>query len=129
MYTAILAFAGAASAAAIAPRQAAASKCCFGISVSGGVANGGLGQFTDGQNRVGPGYGGAEYCYYAADQSIVDASGRGCVISGPTSQYQCDAGVTAATAASGITIAANSSIEHNGNASKFLVLGISKQLC
>jgi len=122
MYTAILAFAGAASAAAIVPRQAVASNCCFNINVSGGVASGSLGQFKDGQNRVGPGYGGTEYCYNAGTMSIVDSTGRGCVVSAPTSQYQCDAGVTAATAASGISIAANGSIEHGGNAGKSIRL-------
>jgi len=49
-----LAFGVAASAAAI--KRQAASDCCFGIAATG-FQSGSLGELSDGQVRVGPGYG------------------------------------------------------------------------
>jgi hypothetical protein len=86
-FGATLAFAGAASAVAIQARAAPEAQCCFGINVDGAVS-GSVGQLGDGQNRVGSGFGGAQFCYYPSTTSIVDASLRGCIATGPTSQYQ-----------------------------------------
>lgn len=65
-------------------------KCCFEIEASGGKS-GLLGQIYDGQNRIGEqGLPPATYCLN--NGALTDASGRGCVITGPTDQFQCDAG-------------------------------------
>ncbi|KAG9534398.1 hypothetical protein KCU77_g23936, partial [Aureobasidium melanogenum] len=88
------------------------SSCCFGINVSGdGVQGGSLGQLSDGQNRFGPNQSGATYCIN--DGKITDKSGRGCILTGPTTQFQCDSG---ASPTGGFSIAPSGQIEHNGDA-------------
>ncbi|KAJ5514344.1 hypothetical protein N7463_003896 [Penicillium fimorum] len=69
-------------------------SCCFHLTSSGGAA-GTLGQLGDGQNRIGdnslqP----AQYCI-DSDGGITDSSGRGCILTPPTTQLQCDEGVPA----------------------------------
>lgn len=84
------------------------APCCFGISASGAVT-GTLGQLDDGQNRVNGPLSPAEYCI--SDSSITDASGRGCILTPPTSQFQCDTG---ATPTSGFSIGCDGTIAYNG---------------
>ncbi|KAJ5960187.1 uncharacterized protein N7479_007337 [Penicillium vulpinum] len=67
-------------------------SCCFHLTSSGG-ASGQLGQLGDGQNRIGdntlqP----AQYCIDSSG-SITDSKGRGCILTPPTTQLQCDEGV------------------------------------
>lgn len=63
--------------------------CCFHLYTHGGV-DGSIGQISDGQNRVGGGYPPAEYCFRG--DGIYDAKGRGCILTPPTGQWQCDEG-------------------------------------
>jgi hypothetical protein len=104
-----LALASAASARVLHTRQ---SSCCFGINVSGdGVEGGSLGQLDDGQNRFGPNQSGATFCI--DDGKITDKNGRGCILTGPTTQFQCDEG---ASPTGGFSIASSGQIEHDGDA-------------
>jgi len=104
-----LALASAASARVLHTRQ---SSCCFGINVSGdGVQGGSLGQLSDGQNRFGPNQSGATYCI--DDGKITDKNGRGCILTGPTTQFQCDQG---ASPTGGFSVASSGQIEHDGDA-------------
>jgi hypothetical protein len=104
-----LALASAASARVLHTRQ---SSCCFGINVSGdGVDGGSLGQLDDGQNRFGPNQSGATYCI--DDGKITDKNGRGCILTGPTTQFQCDQG---ASPTGGFSVASSGQIEHDGDA-------------
>ncbi|TIA36457.1 hypothetical protein D6C78_05415 [Aureobasidium pullulans] len=103
-----LALASVASARVLHTRQ---SSCCFGINVSGdGVEGGSLGQISDGQNRFGPGQSGASYCIN--NGQIIDKKGRGCVITGPTDQFQCDQG---ASPTEGFSITSSGQVEFNGD--------------
>ncbi|CAD0014491.1 unnamed protein product [Aureobasidium pullulans] len=103
-----LALASVASARVLQTRQ---SSCCFGINVSGdGVEGGSLGQISDGQNRFGPGQSGASYCIN--NGQITDKNGRGCVITGPTDQFQCDQG---ASPTEGFSITSSGQVEFNGD--------------
>ncbi|THW74983.1 hypothetical protein D6D19_04377 [Aureobasidium pullulans] len=103
-----LALASVASARVLHTRQ---SSCCFGINVSGdGVEGGSLGQISDGQNRFGPGQSGASYCIN--NGQITDKNGRGCVITGPTDQFQCDQG---ASPTEGFSITSSGQVEFNGD--------------
>ncbi|KEQ80536.1 hypothetical protein M438DRAFT_281317 [Aureobasidium pullulans EXF-150] len=103
-----LALASVASARVLHTRQ---SSCCFGINVSGdGVEGGSLGQISDGQNRFGPGQSGASYCIN--NGQITDKKGRGCVITGPTDQFQCDQG---ASPTEGFSITSSGQVEFNGD--------------
>lgn len=104
-----LALASVASARVLHTRQ---SSCCFGINVSGdGVQGGSLGQLSDGQNRFGPNQSGATYCIN--DGKITDKSGRGCIITSPETQFQCDQG---ASPTGGFSIAPSGQIAHSGDA-------------
>ncbi|KAL1964604.1 hypothetical protein VTN77DRAFT_6778 [Rasamsonia byssochlamydoides] len=79
----------AAGANALVAREA---TCCFGLTASGG-ASGTIGQLGDGQNRIGGGLPPAQYCI-DSNGGIKDSSGRGCILTPPTSQFQCDLGAT-----------------------------------
>ncbi|KAF2722486.1 hypothetical protein K431DRAFT_211176, partial [Polychaeton citri CBS 116435] len=93
------------SAAALLPRD----RCCFQLTASGGVS-GSVGQLNDGQNRVGGGYSPATYCINGG--SIIDNNDRGCILTPPTTQFQCDQG---ATPTSGFTISSSGQIQYNGS--------------
>ncbi|KAL4745785.1 ubiquitin 3 binding protein But2 C-terminal domain-containing protein [Aspergillus terricola var. indicus] len=86
----------AAFAAFVASAQALVSRdtsCCFHLTASGG-ASGPVGQLEDGQNRVGGDSGSlpeGQFCINT-DGSITDGSGRGCILTPPTTQFQCDSG-------------------------------------
>lgn len=102
-----VAFATAASAAVL-PRD----QCCFQIYASGGVS-GLLGQLSDGQNRINGSYAPESYCY--SNGGIIDAHGRGCVVTytnDATHQFQCDEGRPPTY---GFAIASNGSILYQGN--------------
>ncbi len=104
---------GLTSAGVLQTRQSA--SCAFGISVSGGVT-GSLGQLADGQNRVGPGQSGAQYSMSCSGNGgSITQPGRGCILTPPTTQFQCDSG---AVPTPGFTITSSGSIEYNGS-SKF----------
>ncbi|KAL4744018.1 ubiquitin 3 binding protein But2 C-terminal domain-containing protein [Aspergillus similis] len=69
------------------------TSCCFHLTASGG-ASGPVGQLGDGQNRVGGDSGSlpeGQFCINS-DGSITDGSGRGCILTPPTTQFQCDLG-------------------------------------
>lgn len=66
-------------------------QCCFQLTASGG-ASGSVGQIVDGQVRIGDGSPPATFCIN--NGAITDGSGRGCILTGPTLQWQCDAGAT-----------------------------------
>ncbi|KAF4636356.1 hypothetical protein G7Y89_g1720 [Cudoniella acicularis] len=84
------------------------APCCFHLSASGAVT-GTLGQLDDGQNRVNGPLAPAEYCI--SGTSITDANGRGCILTPPTSQFQCDVG---ATPTSGFTVGCDGTLSYIG---------------
>ena len=104
-----LGFALGASAAVLTPRD----QCCFGLTASGGVS-GTVGQLSDGQNRIAQTSGLAnqagEYCL--SNGIITDSNGRGCILTPPTTQFQCDAG---ATGTSGFSVSSNGELAYNGS--------------
>ncbi|KAI7469061.1 hypothetical protein KC351_g13314 [Hortaea werneckii] len=93
---------------AVLPRQ---QGCCFSLTASGGQS-GTLWQLSDGQNRIGGGGGDdAQYCI-SSDGTITDGSGRGCILTPPTTQFQCDTG---ATPDSGFSVSSNGQLQHDGD--------------
>lgn len=103
-----LGFAFGASAALI-PRD----QCCFSLTASGGLS-GVVGQLSDGQNRIDQTAGLAntagQYCIN--NGAITDGNGRGCILTPPTTQFQCDSG---ATPTSGFSVDSNGELTYNGN--------------
>ncbi|KAF2165697.1 hypothetical protein M409DRAFT_23987 [Zasmidium cellare ATCC 36951] len=91
--------------AAILPRD----QCCFQITASGGKS-GTVGQLSDGQNRIGGSHPAGTYCLN--NGGLTDSQGRGCILTPPTTQFQCDQGATPTT---GFSIGPNGQIEHNGS--------------
>jgi hypothetical protein len=65
--------------------------CTFTL-IASGEASGIVGQLGDGQNRVGGGY--PTGTYSMNNSQITDAHGRGCILTPPTTQFQCDDGAT-----------------------------------
>lgn len=86
-----------------------ASQQCIKLKASGSVS-GVLGQLGDGQNRIGGGYG--ETCYCLSNGGFTDTSGRGCILTPPTTQFQCDVG---ASPTSGFAIGSNGGVTYNGS--------------
>lgn len=63
----------------------------FTLSAEGpGSAHGPIGQLGDGQNRIGGGH--PQGTYYLKDGRVSDKSDRGCILTPPTTQWQCDEG-------------------------------------
>jgi len=91
--------------ALVAERRA---PCCFHVSASGAVT-GTIGQLGDGQNRQAGGLPEAEYCISGG--GITDANGRGCILTPPTSQWQCDVG---AAPTGGFSVGCDGTIAYNG---------------
>lgn len=91
---------------ALVPRDA---PQCVQLKASGG-ASGTLGQYTDGQNRIGGGYPPA--CYCLSNGGFTDSSGRGCILTNPTTQWQCDSGASPTT---GFAIGSNGGVTYNGS--------------
>ena len=85
---------------------------CVQLKASGGQS-GILGQLSDGQNRVGGGH--PTGCYCLSSGGFTDSNGRGCILTPPTSQFQCDVGASPTT---GFAIGSSGSITYNGS-SKF----------
>ncbi|EPS37560.1 hypothetical protein H072_8741 [Dactylellina haptotyla CBS 200.50] len=96
---------------AVLPRNLCYKCEGFTISVSGGVS-GPLGQISDGQNRVGPATPNAAKYTLGCNGGIVDQNGRGCILTPPTTQYQCDTGASPTT---GFAIGSNGVITHDGS--------------
>lgn len=86
-----------------------ASQQCIKIMASGGVS-GTLGQLYDGQNRVGGNL--PTGCYCLSNGGFTDSKGRGCILTPPTTQFQCDVGASPTT---GFMIGSNGDITYNGS--------------
>ncbi|KAJ0421578.1 ubiquitin 3 binding protein But2 C-terminal domain-containing protein [Aspergillus carlsbadensis] len=97
----------AASANALVPRD---TSCCFGLTASG-EASGPVGQLDDGQNRIGGDLPAGQYCI-DSDGSITDGNGRGCILTPPTTQFQCDEG---ASPSPGFSVNSNGQLEYDGS--------------
>ncbi|KAL3466056.1 ubiquitin 3 binding protein But2 C-terminal domain-containing protein [Aspergillus heterothallicus] len=97
----------AAGANALIPR---ANSCCFTLTASGG-ASGTVGQLDDGQNRIGGNLPPGQYCI-DSDGSITDGNGRGCILTPPTTQFQCDEG---ASPSPGFSVNSNGQLEYDGS--------------
>ncbi|KAJ9656446.1 hypothetical protein H2201_008537 [Coniosporium apollinis] len=108
MKTPLTALSFALSASALTLRQ---SPCCFHLTATGGPS-GPLGQLSDGQNRIGQGSPPSTYCI-SADGGLTDHSGRGCILTGPTTQFQCDTG---AGATPGFSVGCDGMLVYNGMA-------------
>jgi len=79
------------------------------LTASGGVS-GIVGQLDDGQNRVGGSHPTGSYCN--DNGQIADAHGRGCILTPPSSQFQCDVG---ATPTGGFSLGNNGAVTSNGS--------------
>lgn len=101
---ATLALALSASAARI-PR----TTCTFGLTATGGQS-GQIGQLDDGQNRIGGKL--PKGTYSINNGEIVDSRGRGCILTGPTTQFQCDQG---AKPTGGFSIGQNGELSFEGS--------------
>ncbi|PYI03741.1 hypothetical protein BO78DRAFT_409650 [Aspergillus sclerotiicarbonarius CBS 121057] len=86
-------------------------SCCFHLTASGG-ASGTVGQLGDGQNRIGGGLPETQFCI-DSNGGITDSSGRGCVVTSSTTQFQCDLGKSPM---SGFSISSSGELEYNGDA-------------
>lgn len=102
----VAALAATVSANVLQPR--APAGCATQITVSGGVS-GTLGQLSDGQNRIGP-YPPATY--YLSAGGFTDQSNRGCILTPPTTQFQCDVGARPTT---GFAIGSSGAVTSNGS--------------
>ncbi|OQD81038.1 hypothetical protein PENANT_c030G04659 [Penicillium antarcticum] len=86
-------------------------SCCFHLNASGDKT-GPVGQLSDGQNRIGDdSLSPAQYCI-SSDGSITDGNGRGCILTPPTTQLQCDVG---ATPTPGFSVSPSGMLEYNGS--------------
>lgn len=84
------------------------SSCCFQLSSPSGP----VGQLSDGQNRIGDNsLPTGEFCI-SSSGSITDGQGRGCILTPPTTQFQCDVG---ATPTPGFSISSSGELEFNGS--------------
>lgn len=85
--------------------------CTFKLTAAGG-ASGLISQLGDGQNRVGA-YGLPVTTYnMGANGGIFDQNGRGCILTPPTTQFQCDVGASPTT---GFSIGCDGTLSYNGN--------------
>ena len=97
-----------------------ASQQCIKIVASGG-ASGTLGQLGDGQNRIGGNN--PTGCYCLSNGGFTDSKGRGCILTPPTTQFQCDVGASPTT---GFMIGGDGSITYNGSG-KFYACPVNDQ--
>jgi hypothetical protein len=96
------------------------TSTCYQLQASGGAA-GILGQLGDGQNRIG-GDGNPTGCYCLSGNGdgndgegsggFTDSNGRGCILTPPTTQFQCDVG---ATPTSGFAVGSSGGVTYNGS--------------
>lgn len=92
------------------------SSCCFHLTASGSVS-GEVDQLSDGQNRVGAsGLPEGDYCINSSG-GITDSQGRGCILTPPTTQFQCDSGASPTT---GFSVGSDGTLSYNGS-TKFYV--------
>ena len=84
-------------------------SCTFTLTASGGQS-GTLGQLSDGQNRVGGNL--PQETYSINNGQITDSQGRGCILTPPTTQFQCDVG---ATPTGGFSIGSNGAVSRGGS--------------
>jgi hypothetical protein len=108
-----LALASSGASAVVLPRG---DGCCFQVTASGGKS-GTVGQLSDGQNRIGGSFAPATYCIN--NGGITDANGRGCILTPPSTQFQCDVGAAPTT---GFSISSEGQIQYNGSG-KFYACG------
>ncbi|KAJ5991128.1 hypothetical protein N7499_011672 [Penicillium canescens] len=86
-------------------------SCCFHLDASGAMT-GSVGQLSDGQNRIGDNsLSPAQFCI-SSDGSVTDGNGRGCILTPPTTQFQCDTG---ATPTPGFSVSSSGMLEFNGS--------------
>ncbi|KAI9702354.1 MAG: hypothetical protein M1836_000833 [Candelina mexicana] len=104
---AVVSLALAAGSNALVARQ---STCCFHLSASGGQS-GTVGQLSDGQNRIGGGLPQAQYCI-DSNGGLTDQSSRGCILTPPTTQFQCDA---RGSPTPGFSVGNGGALSSNGN--------------
>ena len=91
--------------------RASNCACTFSLTASGG-SSGVIAQLTDGQNRVGStGLPAATYCL-GSNGGITDGQGRGCILTPPTTQFQCDTG---ATSTPGFSIGCDGTVSYDGS--------------
>ncbi len=106
-------------------------QCCFDLTASGGQS-GNVGQLDDGQNRIGGNLPTGHYCI-DSNGGLTDSvrwhcpsrlqllltwiqSGRGCILTPPTTQFQCDAG---ASPTPGFSVGDGGVLSSNGNSQFF----------
>ncbi|RJE19164.1 hypothetical protein PHISCL_08497 [Aspergillus sclerotialis] len=111
-FAAALTLAAGASAVAV-ERGHGDDKCCFKLEANGGVS-GPAGQLGDGQVRVGGKFPPGHWCL--ENGGINDDKGRGCILTEPTTQFQCDTGASATT---GFSVNSNGMLEYHGS-TKFI---------
>jgi len=88
----------------------ARDMCHFQLTTSGWVS-GVVGQLDDGQNRVGGSF--PTGSYTIDNGAFTDDQGRGCILTPPTSQFQCDVG---AAPTPGFSIDCDGSVSYEGSA-------------
>ena len=87
--------------------------CCFHLTAEGGPG-GQVDQLFDGQNRIGQtGLPEGQYCING-NGGLTDSNGRGCILTPPTGQWQCDAG---ATPTPGFSVGSDGKLAMNGSTS------------
>lgn len=98
------------------PLDIRASGCCFHLNASGGPG-GKVGQLSDGQNRIGQsGLPTPQGQYCLNNAGLTDSFGRGCILTPPTTQLQCDVG---ATPTGGFSVACGGNLQYNNNSTFF----------
>ncbi|KAG9695510.1 hypothetical protein KCU95_g13497, partial [Aureobasidium melanogenum] len=104
-----LGFALGASAASLVARD----QCCFSLTAAGGKS-GVVGQLGDGQNRIGQtaGLSTGQATYCINNGGLTDENGRGCILTPPTTQFQCDVGASPTT---GFAVSSSGDLTYNGN--------------
>ncbi|KAH0340534.1 hypothetical protein KCU81_g6784, partial [Aureobasidium melanogenum] len=104
-----LGFALGASAASLVARD----QCCFSLTAAGGKS-GVVGQLGDGQNRIGQtaGLSTGQATYCINNGGLTDENGRGCILTPPTTQFQCDVGAAPTT---GFAVSSSGDLTYNGN--------------
>ncbi|CAD0087873.1 unnamed protein product [Aureobasidium vineae] len=90
------------------------STCCFHLTASGG-SGGAVGELADGQTRIGQtaglANGQATFCIDSKG-GLTDGTGKGCILTPPTSQFQCDAG---ASPTDGFSVSCDGTLSFDGN--------------
>lgn len=85
--------------------------CTFRLTGAGGTS-GPISQLADGQNRAGASGLHTPTYTIGANGAITDEDGRGCILTAPTTQFQCDLG---ASPIIGFSIGCDGRLSHNGS--------------